>query len=98
MNPRVILYIGIVISFFPMIAMWQYMSVILAVPVESHDPEMLRRLTERVAMLGMYSWPVWLGLVGFSVFRWHFLNAAERIVAWIPMIIFLSCYAIVLTR
>ncbi|VAW83781.1 hypothetical protein MNBD_GAMMA18-1859 [hydrothermal vent metagenome] len=98
MNPRVILYIGIVIAFFPMIGMWQYMSVIMAVPVESHDPEMLRKLIERMAMLGMYSWPIWLGLAGFSVFRWHFLKVVERILAWIPMVIFLSCYAVILTR
>ncbi|MCF6218513.1 MAG: hypothetical protein L3J62_00240 [Gammaproteobacteria bacterium] len=98
MSPRVILYIGLVIALIPMIGMWQYMSVILAVPVESHDPEMLRKLTEKMAMLGMYSWPVWLGVAGFSVFRWHELKAPERLLAWIPMMVFLACYAVIFLR
>lgn len=98
MTPRVILYIGLVIAIFPMIGMWQYMSVIMAVPVESHDPDMLRGLNEQMAMLGMFSWPIWLGLAGFSVLRWYFLKPVERVFAWMPMIIFISCYAVMLTR
>ena len=98
MSPRVILYIGLAISLFPLFGMWQYVSVIMSVPPEAHDPDVLRELTERMAMLGMFSWPIWLGLAGFSVLRWHYLMIFERFVAWLPMLLFSSCYVLVLGR
>lgn len=98
MSPKAILYIGFAIALFPLFAMYQYVSIIMAVPVESHDPKILKGLVESMAMLGMFSWPVWLGLVGFSVLRWRFFNKIERVLAWVPMVAFLSCYAMVLTR
>ncbi len=98
MNPRVILYMGMVLAVFPLFGMWQYVSIIISVPVDSHDPEMLRQLIERVVMLGVYSWPLWLGVVGYSILRWHQLKVIERTIAWIPMIVFLSCYILVMTH
>ena len=74
MSPRVILYIGFAIAMFPLFAMYQYVSIIMAVSVETHDPKVLKGLMESMAMLGMFSWPVWLGLAGFCVLRWKFFN------------------------
>jgi len=98
MSPKVILYIGFVIALFPLFAMYQYVSIIMVASVETHDPKVLKGLIENMAMLGMFSWPVWLGLAGFSVLRWKFFNPLERLLAWVPMISFMSCYYMVLSR
>ncbi len=98
MSPRKILYIGFVIALFPLFSMWQYATVILAVDREFHDPQVLRQLTENMAMLGMFSWPIWLGLAAYSVLRWRFFLIYERILSWVPMVLFLGCYILVLTH
>jgi len=94
MHPRIFLYAGLLIAAFPLWGVSQYLIPFFAID----DPIVRRQYLEPISMIGMYSWPVWLGLAGYSVIKWQQFSRIELFIAWVPMILFISVYIVVLTR
>lgn len=92
-HPRLIFYSVLLFTSIPLWGLYHYFSGYLQVS----DEHIRRQIVEAIAMLGMFSWPLWLGLAGYSVIRWRMLKAYERLIAWMPMVIFLAVYIKVLT-
>lgn len=88
MMPRVILYAGLLLVLAPLWGLWVYMQAFLS----SVDPEFSRFLVDKVVMLGMFSWPLWLGLPFFAIFKRRVLKKAEILIAFVPMTLVFSAY------
>lgn len=93
MHPRLIFYGILLFTSIPLWGLYHYFSGYLQVA----DEEVRRQSVEAIAMLGMFSLPLWLGLAGYSVIRWSRLRSYDRVIAWMPMVIFLAVYVTVLT-
>ncbi len=93
MKPRIILYAIFILT---MIPVWgvttQYLRLTASV-----DPQLNRQLIESIAMLGMFSWPLWLGVAGYALVKWRNFKWFEVAGAALPMVYFLTIYTIVLT-
>lgn len=93
MKPRIILYSIFILT---MIPVWgvtmQYLRLTATV-----DVQVKRQLIESIAMLGMFSWPLWLGVAGYALVKWRNFKWFEVAGAASPMVYFLVIYTIVLT-
>lgn len=88
MHPRIILYTGLLLTLIPLWGMSVYVSAFH----QATDPDMMRFFIDKIAMLGMFSWPVWLGLPIFSLFKRARLTVVEIIVAFVPMLLVFYVY------
>lgn len=88
MYPRIILYTGLLLLLIPLWGMSVYVEAFRG----STDIDMMKFFADKIAMIGMFSWPLWLGLPFFTLFKRRYLKIPEIIIAFVPMALIFGVY------